>query len=175
MKKKEMGCYWGRFNPIHKGHINLIKRLLKQTDKLIIAIGSSQEKNTKRNPFSGEERKQMILSSLEEEKIPLRKYSIIIVNDGKSFRSSVNNLLKKANKFDILFTDKESIINIIKPKILVKRIKRIGNISSTKIRDAIAFDKPWKSFTTKSASKLIIRFNGIKRIKKAYFKHDNRA
>ena len=58
--KKIIGCYWGRFNPVHKGHVLLIKKLLKKVDELVIAIGSSQEKNTKRNPFSGNERKQMI-------------------------------------------------------------------------------------------------------------------
>jgi len=54
------GIYWGRFNPPHKGHLQLIKKILREVDNLIIVVGSAQEKNTKRNPFSGKERKKMI-------------------------------------------------------------------------------------------------------------------
>jgi len=168
--KKIIGCYWGRFNPVHKGHVLLIKKLLKKVDELVIAIGSSQEKNTKRNPFSGNERKQMIQAFLKEEKISKNKYTVITVSDGKSFNSSVANLLFKAPKFDIIFTDKESIIKILKKKVQVEKIKRIGKISSTKIRNAIAFDNPWYSLTGESVVRLILKFNGIKRIKKAYNK-----
>jgi nicotinamide-nucleotide adenylyltransferase len=168
MKKEELvGCYWGRFNPIHKGHLNLIKKLLKKVDKLIIAVGSSQEKNTQRNPFSGSERKQMIEAALKSENIPKASYRVITVQDGKTYPISVANLLKKAPKINILFTDKPCLMKAIKKKIAVQRTKRTGTISSTKIREGIAFNKPWKALTTPSVVRLIIKFNGIKRIKKA--------
>lgn len=168
--KKIIGCYWGRFNPPHKGHILLIKKLLKKVDKLVVVVGSSQEKNTKRNPFSGNERKRMIQSFLNEEKISKNKYTVITIPDGKSFNSSITNLLFKVPKFDVIFTDKESIIKILGKKVQVQRIKRTGSISSTKMRDAIASDKAWKFLTGKSVARLILKFNGIKRMKKAYNK-----
>lgn len=166
--KKIIGCYWGRFNPPHKGHILLIKKLLKKVSKLVIIIGSAQEKNTTRNPFSGNERKQMVQALLKEEKIPQNKYTVIAIPDGKSFNGSVSNLLSKAPKFDVIFTDKKSIIKILEKKVPVQKIKRTGSISSTKIRDAIASDEAWKFLTVKSVARLILKFNGIKRIKKAY-------
>ncbi len=165
---KIIGCYWGRFNPPHKGHIRLIKKLLKKVDKLIIVIGSSQEKNTKRNPFSGDERKRMIQAFLKEDRVSKNKYTVVILPDGKSLHGSVSNLLSRTPNFNVIFTDKESIAKILKKKVQVKKLKRTGKVSSTKIRDAIAFDKPWKSLTGKSVVRLISKLNGIKRIKAAY-------
>ena len=166
--KETIGLYWGRFNPPHKGHITLIKKLLKKVDKLIIAIGSAQEKNTKRNPFSAEERRKMIQAYLEEKKINPKKFKIIIVNDGKTHNSSINNLLKKSGAFDILFTDKKMLIKLISKKIKVSKTKRAGTVSSTKIKEAIAKDSSWEKLTGRTVARLIKKFNGIKRIKKAY-------
>ena len=55
----------GRFQPFHLGHLLLLQRLSKQYDEFIIGIGSSQYQNTYDNPFSEEERRQMIIQSLD--------------------------------------------------------------------------------------------------------------
>ncbi len=163
-----IGLYWGRFNPPHKGHLELIKKLLTEADKLIIAIGSAEFKNTRRNPFDGKERKQMMEAYLKEEGIDTNRIKVIPVPDGRSFSSAVNNLFELCGKFDAIYTDKEAIIRLIKSKSRIKRIKRAGTISSTKIRNAIANDKEWEHLTGKSVAKLIKRFRGIERIKRAY-------
>ena len=163
-----ISLYWGRFNPPHKGHLQLIKKILNETDKLIIAIGSAEFKNTKRNPFDGNERKKMMEEYLKEKKIDTKNIKVIAVPDGKSFSSGIKNLFKFCGNFDVLYTDKETIINLIKKKVKVKRIKRAGTISSTKIRDAIANDKKWEDLTGKSVARLIKKFNGIERIKRSY-------
>ena len=65
----------GRFQPFHIGHLKVIKWILKKYDKVIIVIGTSQESNTDKNPFSIEERKEMINKTLKTENI--EKYEII--------------------------------------------------------------------------------------------------
>ncbi len=173
--KKITGVYWGRFNPPHKGHLKLIKKIRKEVNKLIIAIGSAEFKNTKRNPFDGQEKKEMMTAYLKELKIG-SNVKVISVSDGKSMRYAVRNLFEACGKFDVLYTDKETIIKIVKTKVRVKRIHRTGNISSTKIRDAIATDHKWEHLTGRSVATLVKRFNGIHRIKGAYldFKNSNK-
>ena len=163
-----IGLYWGRFNPPHKGHLQLIKKILKEVDKLIIAVGSAEFKNTKRNPFNGIERKKMIEAYLKEERIDMKKVNVIAINDGKSFSSAIKNIFKRCGNFDVLYTDKKSIIELIKNKVKVKKINRTGTISSTQIRDSIANNQNWKHLTGKSVAMLIKKFKGIERIKKAY-------
>jgi len=56
----------GRFQPFHNGHMNVVKKALTLSKKVIIAIGSSQVARTFRNPWTYEERVGMILSAFEE-------------------------------------------------------------------------------------------------------------
>ena len=61
MKKKfKLGFTVGRFQMLHEGHEQLIDIGLKMCDKFIILLGSSNEYRTEKNPFTFEERKEMI-------------------------------------------------------------------------------------------------------------------
>ena len=51
------GIYPGRFDPIHKGHIDIINRATKLVDKLYIAVEDSPHKKPL---FNLDERKEMI-------------------------------------------------------------------------------------------------------------------
>ena len=71
--------YLGRFQPFHLGHLSVIKKISKKYDKIVIAICSAQECNTKRNPFSYVERWFMIEDTLKAEGIS--NYRIIPIPD----------------------------------------------------------------------------------------------
>ena len=60
------GLCIGRFQPFHLGHLSAIKQALKKVDKLYIGIGSSQYDHEEYNPFTAEERREMIQRALEE-------------------------------------------------------------------------------------------------------------
>jgi bifunctional NMN adenylyltransferase/nudix hydrolase len=52
-----------RAQPFHVGHKEVITKALEIADKVIILIGSTNQPRTIKNPFTFEERKQMILNS----------------------------------------------------------------------------------------------------------------
>lgn len=164
--KKTVGVYWGRFNPPHKGHIALVKRLVKKVDLLIVAVGNAEGKNTKRNPFSGDERVEMLKSYLREQNIKVK--DVVAVEDGSSWASSIDNLFEKCGKFDVLFTDHKTIARLVGNRVKVVGFGREGGISSTMIRGSIAKGGEWEDLTGKSVVRLIRRFDGIARIKRAY-------
>ena len=58
------GFLIGRFQPFHLGHVEAVKFALSKVEQLYIGIGSSNKSHQLRNPFTVEERKQMILSCL---------------------------------------------------------------------------------------------------------------
>lgn len=60
----EYGLMLGRFQPFHDGHGWIVANTWNKCKKLIIAIGSSQESRTKRNPFTWQERKAIIGSCM---------------------------------------------------------------------------------------------------------------
>jgi bifunctional NMN adenylyltransferase/nudix hydrolase len=53
----------GRFEPFHIGHKEVIDRALQLAEKVVILVGSSNQPRTIKNPFTFDERKQMILDT----------------------------------------------------------------------------------------------------------------
>ena len=42
MNSKKRGLLIGRMQPVHNGHIEIIKQILEEVDEIIIGIGSAQ-------------------------------------------------------------------------------------------------------------------------------------
>ena len=61
---QRIGIYPGSFDPIHKGHIDIINRATKLVDKLFIAVADSPHKNPM---FNLDERKEMIEQEFSKE------------------------------------------------------------------------------------------------------------
>lgn len=58
----KIAVYPGSFDPITKGHLDIIKRASKMFDKVIVAVVKNQSKNPM---FSFDERRNLILKSIE--------------------------------------------------------------------------------------------------------------
>ena len=69
MKKYNYGLYIGRFQPLHIGHESIIRKMLDECKQVIIAVGSSQESSTKRNPFTFEQREDLITNVFYRERL----------------------------------------------------------------------------------------------------------
>lgn len=64
-KKYNYLIFIGRFSPFHVGHQEVIKKALELSDNVIFLIGSSFRPRTIKNPWTYEERKDMILNTLD--------------------------------------------------------------------------------------------------------------
>lgn len=71
--KKKTAIYIGRFQPIHDGHFQIIKKAIKKNGQIAILIMDSYNIN-KKNPFKFNEVKRKINKKLENYK---NKYTII--------------------------------------------------------------------------------------------------
>jgi len=59
-KKYDALVLIGRFQPFHNAHLEIVKRATALTDHLIIVTGSAAQPRTYKNPFTSQEREQMI-------------------------------------------------------------------------------------------------------------------
>ena len=59
-KKYDTLVLIGRFQPFHNAHLEIVKRATALCNKLIIVVGSAKQPRTYKNPFTFEERAQMI-------------------------------------------------------------------------------------------------------------------
>jgi bifunctional NMN adenylyltransferase/nudix hydrolase len=94
--KKGTAVLIGRFQPFHNGHKYLVDYAVNNYKKIIIIIGSSNKFRTRKNPFTYEERKEMIVSLYggDGSKIlvlPLRDYP----NDDITWERLAISLIKK--------------------------------------------------------------------------------
>lgn len=62
--KYDFLVYIGRFQPLHKGHIDVIEQALQKAERLIIVVGSHAKASDFRNPFSSSERLKIFNLSL---------------------------------------------------------------------------------------------------------------
>ena len=61
-KPFKTGITVGRFQIIHKGHVQMIEAAVSVSERTAIFVGSSQESGTEKNPLSYEMRKEMLKS-----------------------------------------------------------------------------------------------------------------
>lgn len=57
----------GRFQPIHNGHVDIIRKAIEYADVVGLYIGSANRTGTKVNPLSYEDRKELIEKIFPEE------------------------------------------------------------------------------------------------------------
>ncbi|MFC4161338.1 bifunctional nicotinamide-nucleotide adenylyltransferase/Nudix hydroxylase [Chitinimonas lacunae] len=57
----------GRFFPFHNGHLWTLQHALRLADKVIVLCGSARQARTTRNPWTVDEREQLIRASLSQE------------------------------------------------------------------------------------------------------------
>ena len=60
IKKYRLGLVVGRFQIIHSGHEEIIRRAVELCETAGVFVGSSQESGTSKNPFTFEMRKDML-------------------------------------------------------------------------------------------------------------------
>lgn len=68
MPHPERGLLIGRFQPVHRGHLEVIRRLRAKvpTGQLLLAVGSAQRSYSSDNPFTAGERIEMLLRACRE-------------------------------------------------------------------------------------------------------------
>ena len=67
MSKLDTIVFIGRFQPFHNGHLEVIRTALSKAKKVLVLVGSSNQPRTPKNPFTFEERRNMIYRSVGDE------------------------------------------------------------------------------------------------------------
>ena len=157
----------GRFQPFHKGHLQIIKDIYKQYEEIIIGIGSSQYNHTLNDPFTSDERKLMIDNSLEN--IDINNYIIALIPDIHNYSKWVDYVTSILPDFDVLITNNILIKDLFtKKEYYVKETPLFNKnkYSGKEIRRRIINDEPWDNLVPKPVFDIINYINGVKRLKR---------
>lgn len=168
----------GRFQPFHNGHLDVIKEIINDPgiDKVKIAIGSSQESFTQRNPFTFEERRLMIERHIRDNFTGTENnrysdisiYSLPDINRPKIWPLYVRGLV---GHFDIIFSNnKENVIDLFQKynnrlKVEIRTTHIQFEWHATQIRQFICEYKGWHENVPLSTIKVIEECCGDLRIR----------
>lgn len=155
----------GRFQPFHKGHLFMIKRILEDFDRLIIGIGSAQYSNTVRNPFSSEERLVMISKALENEGVD--SCDIVLIDDTNDHSIWVESVESVVPGFGVVFSNDPLTVSLFREKnheVREPPLHKREEYSGTEIRERIGTGKDWEELVPEVVAEYILEIDGVKRI-----------
>lgn len=162
------GVFVGRFQPFHKGHLEVIKKIVKEIDELIIIVGSSQYSHRLDDPFTAGERITMIRRALEEEGIQLSRIWIIPVPDVHQHALWVSQIVGYSPKFDVAYANEPLTSRLfmeagfrVEPMPLIKREVYLA----TEIRKRMLAGENWKELVPSSVASFIEEIDGDTRLR----------
>ena len=160
------GLLIGRFQPFHLGHLDDVMFGLSSTENLFIGIGSSNKSNEKRNPFSAEERREMIISSIEPSMADqLKIFDIPDVGDHEKWTFEIDKIVPK---YDIIFTNDEFTKTLFEKRemnVVPVVLKDREKFSGTNIRELIADDENWQDLVPRGTKKVLDKIDAKERLK----------
>lgn len=157
----------GRYQPFHKGHLNVIEEISNEVDELIIAIGSAQLSHEVNDPFTAGERIEMIKKSLAENGID-DIYYIIPIEDIERNSIWVSHLDSMTPPFDVVYSNNALVSRLCKERGFEVRhspLFKREKYSGTEIRRRILENEEWRSLVPNGTEEVIDEINGVKRLK----------
>ena len=159
------GFLIGRFQPFHLGHVEAVNFALSKVEQLYIGIGSSNKSHQLRNPFTAQERKLMITSSLDHE--TLKKISIFDIPDLSDHSKWINSVDKIIPNYDIVFSNDDfthSLYEMKNKKIIPVVLKSREDLSGTNIRKLIEIDENWHDLVPDGTKTVLLKINAKNRL-----------
>jgi len=160
------GLLIGRFQPFHLGHLKALQFALTKVDKLWVGLGSSNGPIEKNNPFTAEERKEMILSSIDDSM--KGRISIYFIPDVDNHVKWIEKIDTIVPKFDIIFSNDELTKHLYsKRTIQVIPIPFLNRdkLSGTNIRNLIISDQKWENLVPDGTKNFLINTDAKEHLK----------
>jgi nicotinamide-nucleotide adenylyltransferase len=162
------GLLVGRMQPVHEGHLQVIKSILEEVDEVIICIGSAQLSHTLKDPFTAGERVMMLTKALSENSISASKYYIIPVQDVACNSIWVAHIKMLTPPFEYIYSGnslvqrlfKEAGYEVTQPPLFNRKI-----YSGTEVRRRMLVNEDWESLVPESVVNVIKEIDGVSRIK----------
>ena len=156
----------GRFQPFHKGHLEVIKKVASECNRMIIGIGSAQYSHTRDNPFTAGERYEMIFNALKDEGI--ENFVIVPVEDLNIYSLWVAKVESICPPFSVVYSNNPATRRLFIEAGYEIRESPMYNrheFSGTEVRRRMVSDGDWKSLVPKRVAEVLESIDGTGRVK----------
>ena len=159
------GLLIGRFQPFHLGHLDAVLFGLSRAENLFICIGSSNKSNERKNPFSVEERREMVTLSIEPSITDrIKIFDVPDVGDHEKWTFEIDKIVPK---YDVIFTNDEftkTLFEKRKISVISVVLKDREKFSGTNIRNLITYDKNWRDLVPQGTRNVLDNINAKERL-----------
>ncbi|MFA6131691.1 MAG: nicotinamide-nucleotide adenylyltransferase [Patescibacteria group bacterium] len=166
---KETSLFIGRFQPFHNGHLSVLKGMAKLSGKIYIGIGSSGLHGTPDDPFTREERREMVQRALQEVNI-IPMFDVVFVNlpDMEEDVAWAKMCLELCeNQVTTVWTGNEWTKKSFEGAgVKIQDIKEVPAISATEVRRRMGKGEDWKELVPPAVAEYLIEIDGTNRVKK---------
>ena len=155
----------GRFQPLHNGHMDVLRRCSEESDHLIVGIGSAQYSHDPDNPFTAGERYMMLANSLRDEGI--ESFSIVPIEDLNRYSVWVAHVVSMVPPFKRVYTNNPMTRRLFEESGFEVRRSPMYNrdvYSGTEIRRRMAQGQEWRSLVPKAVAEVIDSIDGVGRM-----------
>ncbi len=156
----------GRFQPFHRGHLEVVKYIVSKYDDVIVGIGSAQYSHTVDNPFTAGERHLMISRSLEEEGI--HNYYLVPIEDLHRNSVWVAHVESIAPPFDVVFANNPLTKRLFQEKgykVEIPPFYDRAKYSGKEVRRRIISGEEWEHLVPPAVARTIKEIDGIARLR----------
>ena len=143
----------------------MIIGILEDFDRLIIGIGSAQYSNTPQNPFTSEERREMIEKALAAEGI--ESYEVIAIDDTNNHGIWVSHVERLVPDFKVVFSNDPVTLRLFREKDYEVReppLHRREMFSGTEVRERMVTGKDWEQLVPQVVADYIKQIDGVQRM-----------
>ena len=166
--QKVRGILIGRMQPVHNGHMEVIKEVLNEVDEIIIGIGSAQLSHELKDPFTAGERVVMMNQALAERDVDPSRYYIIPMQDINFNAVWASHVKMLTPPFSIVYSGNPLVKQLfaeeghdVRQPPLYDRL----HLSGTEVRRRILNDENWQELVPNATVELIKEIKGVERIK----------
>ena len=113
--KYKTGLIIGRFQPFHNGHLFVVREALKQVERVIIAIGSTNSEDKENNPFSAKQVRDSIEQIAKQEGWDNKIAQLVDIPDTLSDDNAwLQDVLDQAESFDVVVSNNDWVTGIFR-------------------------------------------------------------
>jgi len=160
------GLVIGRFQPFHKGHLEVMRTIANECDSIIVGIGSAQYSHTLENPFTAGERHLMISRSLRED--DLAKVSIVPVMDINRYAVWVAHVASLVPPFQVVYSNNPLTKRLFSEAGYEVRASPMFNrdlYSGTEIRRRMLSGEEWEALVPRPVVQVVREVRGLERMR----------
>jgi nicotinamide-nucleotide adenylyltransferase len=177
MRKNEVSALLiGRFQPFHLGHLEVVRTVAQECDRLIVGIGSAQLSHTYENPFTAGERHLMISRALHD--VGLDNYFLVPIVDINRYAIWVSHVVSMVPPFRSVYSNNPLTRRLFEEAGYDVRHAPMFNrdeFSGSEVRRRIVDGRYWEGLVPKGVAETIREVRGDERLQEIMKDHSPEA